>query len=319
MTSTPGFNNPAYLVGQFGTPIWGVSDMPFTGNYFWVNEASGSDGNTGGPADPFATLTQALSKCTDSNSDVIFLVGTVHVTATVNWSKSFTHLIGLTSPSNNNRARISQTGSSVFTPLVNVTGSGCIFKNIGTFHGFADASTQICWAEAGGRNYYENCQFYGMGNATAAAQAGSRSLTVAGSGENLFVGCTIGLDTVVRATNANASLEFLSASPRNVFRNCVFQSDVSAAGDTHVTIGVGGIDRYVLFDGCVFSNAEFGGPGATAMTAAISANASAGGQVIVTPTCISVGATKLSASGPVYVGQISAAGGGTTGLGVVAS
>lgn len=300
--TTPGFNHPAYLVGQFGTPLWGVAGAPgpFTGNYFWVDETNGSDGNTGGPSDPLKTLTQALSLCTSGNNDVIFMVGTIHTAATIAWSKSNTHLIGLTAPSNNDRARISQTGSAVFTPLVDVTGSGCIFKNLATFHGFNDASTQICWAEAGGRNYYENVQFLGMGNATAAAQAGSRSLTIGGSGENLFMGCTIGLDTVVRATNANASLEFISASPRNVLRNCIFQADVSDAADTHVTIGVGGIDRYALFDNCTFLNAEFGGPGATAMTAAFSVNASAGGLVLVQGGA-SIGAGKISAAGPVYV------------------
>src|SRR6185312_2873556 len=107
---------------------------------------------------------------------------------------------------------------------VNVTAQGCSFINIATFHGFANASAQICWAEAGGRNYYSNVQFFGMGDATAAAQAGSRSLTVAGNGENIFVDCTIGLDTVLRATNANASLEFLSGTPRNKFFDCVFQA-----------------------------------------------------------------------------------------------
>lgn len=310
-----------YLSAQFGMPLYGIAGLPpFTGNTYWVNESTGSDGNTGGPTDPFATLSQAHSQCTAGNNDVVLLTGTVHTTATTTWSKNNTHLIGLTAPSQNNRARISQTGSAVFSPLVDVTAQGCIFKNTATFHGFNDASTQICWKDEGGRNNYDNVQFLGMGNATAAAQAGSRSLLISGStGENLFTGCTIGLDTVVRATNANASLEFTGGSPRNRFNGCLFQADVSDASDTHVTIGVGGIDRYVIFDGCIFSNAEFGGPGATAMTAAFSVNASAGGQVFITPTCISVGAGKISAAGPVYVGQIGTAGGGTTALGVLAS
>jgi hypothetical protein len=306
------------ISSQFGMPLFGVAGVPpFTGNYFWVDETRGSDGNTGGPQDPLATLSQAHSKCLAGNNDVVFLTGTVHTTATLAWSKNNTHLIGLSAPSDNDRSRISQTGSTVFSPLVNVTASGCIFKNIGTFHGFNDASTQICWAEAGGRNYYENVQFLGMGHATAAAQAGSRSLTVGGSGENLFVGCTIGLDTVVRATNANASLEFITATTRNILRNCIFQADVSDAADTHVTIGLGGIDRYVLFDNCTFLNAEFGGPGATAMTAAFSVHASAGGQVLVQGGG-SVGAGKISAAGPVYVSAPAAS--GTAGvLAVVAS
>lgn len=283
---------------QFGMPLFGIAGVPpFTGNFFWVDETNGSDGNTGGPADPFKTLSRAHSACLAGNNDVVFLSGTVHTTATLAWSKNNTHLIGLTAPSNNDRARISQTGSTVFSPLVNVTAQGCIFKNLGTFHGFADASTQICWAEAGGRNNYDNVQFLGMGNATAAAQAGSRSLTVAGSGENLFVGCTIGLDTVTRGTAVNASLEFLTATPRNVFRSCIFQALVSLATEVHVTVGSGGLDRYALFDKCSFINAvESGG---TTMNAAITANASAGGAILV-QDAFSLGATAIATTGPVY-------------------
>ena len=288
------------IAGQFGMPMFGVSGIPaFTGNIFWVNESSGSDGNTGGPQDPLLTLSQAHSLCTAENNDVVFFTGTIHTAKTVTWSKNKTHLFGLGAPSQNNRARISQTGSTVFTPLVNVTGQGCIFSDFATFHGFANASTQICWTEAGGRNGYKNVQFYGGGDATAAAQAGMRSLLVSGStGENLFDGCTIGLDTVVRATNGNASLEFTGASPRNKFRNCIFQANISTAGDVHVTVGSGGIDRWVLFENCTFINAVESG--STTMSAAITANASSGGAVLLQHP-MSLGATAVATIGPVYI------------------
>lgn len=308
--------NP-YLVNQFGLPLFGVAGLPpFNGNYYWVDETNGSDGNTGGPADPFKTLSQAHSNCKADNNDVVLFTGTIHQTTTLTWSKNKTHLIGLTAPSANNRARISSSGT-VFTPMVNVTASGCIFRNIGTFYGFDDASTQICWTAGGGRNSYENVQFLGGGNATAAAQAGMRSLVVSGAdGENTFTNCQIGLDTVTRATNANASLEFTGGSPRNIFRGCVFQSLVSLAGDTHVTIGASGIDRYVLFDNCFFNNAI--NSTAVAMTAAMSVDAAAGGSVLVNNS-MSVGADAIATAGPVYVNQISAAGGASTYQGVAAT
>jgi hypothetical protein len=281
-----------------GVPTIGTGGLlPFTGNYYFVNETTGSDGNTGAADNPFKTLTQALAKATAGNNDVIFLTGTVHTTATTNWSKNNVHLIGLSAPSDNDRARISQTGTTLFTPLVNVTAQGCIFANIGTFHGFASANTQICWAEAGGRNYYQSVQFLGMGNATAAAQAGSRSLTVAGAGENLFVDCTVGLDTITRATNANASLEFLAGTPRNTFRNCLFQMLTSLATDVHVTVGADGLDRYALFDNCSFINAVEST--STTINAAITANAAAGGAILV-QNGLSLGATAIATTGPVY-------------------
>lgn len=307
-----------YLSTQFGMPLYGISGLPpFTGNTYFVNELTGSDGNTGGPSDPFATISQAYSQCVDGHNDVVLVTGTVHVTATVTWAKSRTHLIGLApSLASQARARISQTGSTVFTPLVNVTATECIFQNIGAFHGFANASTQICWTDAGGRNQYKNCGLYGMGNATAAAQAGSRSLLITGTtGENTFEGCSIGLDTVVRATNSNASLEFTGGSPRNVFRSCIFQADVSLAGDLHVLVGAGGIDRYALFESCTFLNAI--NSGGTAMSVAFTVNASAGGSVLL-KNCTSLGATVYATTGPIYVdGAVPT--GNTSGLAVAAT
>ena len=308
MVSTPGFTGSAALVGQFGMPLYGVSGLPpFTGNYFWVNESSGSDGNTGGPGDPFASLTQALSACTANNSDVIFLVGSVHVTATVAWNKSKTHLIGLSPPSQNSRARIA-IGTAVVspnavTPLVNVTAAGCIFQNIEAFNGINQAATQVTWAEAGGQNSYQNCNFIQTGHATAAAQAGSRALTLA-SDENLFVGCTIGGDTNVRATNANYTMETLVnpvsglGAARNIFRNCVFQMLSSDASNAHINVGAGTIDRYLLLDGCTLIQCIESGQ--AAISAGILASASSGGAVILTPTTISLGATAIATTGPVY-------------------
>ena len=317
--TTPGYNTGGQNIsGQFGMPLYGISGLPpFTGNYYWVDQTNGSDGNTGGPQDPFKTLAQAHSVCTANNNDVVFLVGSVNLTATLTWSKAKTHLIGLIGLSQNNRARISQTGSTVFSPLVSVTAEGCIFRNIGTFHGFNDASTQICWQDSGGRNSYEGVQFLGMGNATAAAQAGSRSLLVTGTtGENRFTNCQIGLDTVTRATNANASLEIAGGSPRNYFASCVFPMLTSLAGNTMVTVGASGMDRWAVFDNCSFINCV--DSTATTATNAFSVSGSAGGSVVLN-NCITIGCTNVSASGPVYVNQISAAGGNTTYIGVAAS
>ncbi len=287
------------LASQFGMPLYGIAGTPpFTGSQFWVNESTGSDGNTGGPQDPLATLTQALSLCVDGNNDVVFLTGTVHTTATLTWSKSKTHLIGLSPDLRSQaRARISQTGSTVFTPLVNVTASECIFRNIGSFHGFANASAQICWTDAGGRNEYTRCLFGGMGNATAAAQTGGRSLLVTGgTGENTFTDCQIGIDTVTRSA-ANASLELAAATPRNTFVRCIFPCLTSAAGALWATVGSGGMDRWALFQDCAFLNAvESTG---TTLTAGIIANASAGGAIVL-QNPVSLGATALATTGPVY-------------------
>ena len=303
--------------GDFVLNSQSLAALLAVGNQWFVNETTGADTNPGDSLQPFATLDAAVNAAVANNGDIVWLNGSSHRTSTLNWNKNGVSLISMAAPFGNGRGRISVTGSTPFSPLVNVTGGGCSFIGIGSFHGSGSGATgsQVCWAEPGGRNYYSNCQLLGGGDATTAALAGMRSLTIDGQGENLFEECSIGLDTIVRATNANASLEIIGGSARNTLRKCTFQSDCSAAGDVHVLIAANGMDRYLLLDGCSFLN--FGG---TALTAAISnAGGSPGGSVILTPSCISVGATKISASGAVYVGQISAAGGGTTGLGVLAS
>jgi hypothetical protein len=317
--TTPGYNTGGQNIsGQFGMPLYGASGfLPFGGNYFWVDETNGSDGNTGGPQDPYKTLTQALSKCTANNNDVVFLVGTVHVSATVAWSKSRTHLIGLAPHLDSEaRARISQTGSTVFSPLVNVTASECIFRDIGSFHGFNDASTQICWQDSGGRNEYTNCAFLGMGNATAGAQAGSANLSIVGpNGENTFNHCVIGLDTITRSA-ANASVIFSAGTPRNVFRNCLLPMLTSSASSVFVNSGAAGLDRYALFDNCQFINAVEST--STTINAAITANAAAGGAILLTPTAISLGATAIATTGPVYFVGVNPGGANSSSTGSIA-
>lgn len=296
--TTPGYDSGGQNIsGQFGMPLYGIAGLlPFTGNYFWVDETNGSDGNTGGPSDALKTIGAAYAQCVSGNNDVVLLTGTAHVSATLVWGKDKTHLIGL-APNllSQARARISQTGSTVFTPLVSVTGSECIWRDIGTFHGFADASTQIAVAITGGRNEFTRCLFGGMGNATAAAQAGGRSLTISGStGENTFVDCQIGLDTITSSA-ANASLELLAATPRNVFRRCTFPRMTSSATTLMVkTTAAAAVDRFTIFDNCQFINAIQST--STQMTVAFSMAASAGGMMLL-HGCESIGSTKWGDAG----------------------
>lgn len=296
-------SNKNYLVCQFGMPLYGVGGLPpFTGNYFWVDATNGSDGNTGGPQDPFATITQALTQVTNNNNDVIFLTGTYHTTATINWSNGWTHLVGLAAPSNSPRARISSTGATPFQPLVNVTGAGCQFINIGAFHGgFTGATgTQICWIAAGSQSYYKNVAFYGGGDATTAALSGMSSLAVNGADENVFEDCTIGLDTIVRATNANASMVMNGGSARTTMRRCKFQSLISDTADVHINIPAGGMDRYLLLDDCDFINVVDSSSSTMAAAITIASGGGPNGSVILNGG-ISLGATAIATTGTIYV------------------
>lgn len=292
------------ISGQFGMPLYGISNElpPFTGNSFWVDPTNGSDGNTGGPQDPFATLTQAQTVCVAGNNDVVYLNGTYKPTATLVWSKNNTHLVGLgmgSYPQATISVASTAATSGAFSPLVNVTATGCIFQGISALSGINQAATQVCWAEAGGSNTYIGCSFNQVGNATAAAQAGNRALTMA-SVNNTFLGCTIGGDSVIRATGTNISVEMLAGAGSSIFRQCVFPVYTSVAANTFVKSTATTCSGYFLFDGCLFIN-DVNTTSGTTMTVGITAATTTLAVFVLSPTTTFVGVTNVvSGSGAVW-------------------
>lgn len=297
MPTPPNFPVP---VGQFGLPLMGLSDiLPFQGNTFFVDETNGNDGNDGGPYTPLATLSQAHSLCTAEHNDVVLFTGTIHQSSTLTWSKNKTHLIGLCAEMRRGkRSRISVTGSTAFTPLVNVTAQGCIIRNVGTFYGFNSASNNaICWTDSGGRNYYDRVEFLGFGDGTAstgtANKTGSRAMLITGStGENTFERCVWGMDTVTRNA-ANFTLEFAAGTPRNHFIDCDFEAllGASGTGSSHIYGAAAAcIDRYQTFTNCRFHNCVKST--GSAMAQLVNLAASAGGYILL-DRCTTVGATAI--------------------------
>lgn len=314
--------NFPFGITSFGVPVLGsISGIPFTGNYYFVDPVNGLDGNAGNsPSKALKTLYMAHQKCTSGNNDVVVLIGngaasgtarlsvanaqvadSTATTGTLNWTKSATHLVGVCAPTGvAQRARLAPpTGTYTQATFgsgnfVVVTGSGCFFSNISLFNGFSTGGiNQICWTDNGSRNCYQNVDFGGMGDAASAADAGSRSLKIgsAGSGENTFIGCGIGLDTVTRSA-ANASLEFAGGTPRNSFINCTFPFQTSSATVLGV-LGTGAacMDRWQRFVGCGFINNIKST--STAMTALMSlTSASPGGLISIDATSFLIGATK---------------------------
>ena len=174
-----------------------------------------------------------------------------------------------------------------------VSGNGCYFANLSIFHGFSTGDvSQIALTVTGSRNTFANVNVFGMADAASAADAASRSVKVgsAGSGENLFVGCVLGGDTVTRGA-ANATLELAGATPRNSFVECLFQMDASANSPFHV-LGTGAdcLDRWNEFNKCLFVNdIKSGGTG---LTAAMSLTNAAPGGLLLIKNSMTVGATK---------------------------
>jgi len=289
------------ISGQFGMPLFGIATNglpPFTGNYFWVDGTNGSDGNTGGPQDPFKTLSQAQTACLAGNNDVVFFTGTYSPATTFVWSKNNTHLIGQSlSPYSVPSISVASTAATAgaFSPLVNVTATGCIFQNFSVVSGIAQAATQVTWAEAGGNNTYIGVNFNQVGNATAGAQAGNRALTLA-SLNNYFQDCVIGNDAIVRATGTNSNMTLLAGSGSSLFRRCLFPMWSSVAASTFVVAAATTASGYMLFDDCIFIN-DINNAAGTSLTQAFSISATTGASIILSGTSIVAGATILNTGG----------------------
>ena len=291
-----------------GVPTLGMSGLPLTiGNVYFCDYVNGSDGNIGSAEEPLKTLYGAHARMTSGNNDVAVIVGnggtsatqrlslanaqTIDSTATTGtlvWSKNACHIVGMAAPTMfAQRARIAPPSgtylASTFNAdiFVSVTASGCNFINFSTFVGFSTGSANMVgWKDTGSRNYYRNVQFGGFGDTASAQGTGARALLVgaAGSGENTFESCVIGLDTVPR-TVANANLELAGGTPRNTFKNCLFPSQANAAGVLGILItGASAIDRTNYFIGCQWPNGM--SSGGTAQTVIVSmTSASPGGQL----------------------------------------
>ena len=269
-----------------------------TGNVFYLDPVNGLDVNDGqtpattpGGHGPVATLQAGYNLLRNGFNDVLVLIGNGQASGsaritTFNWKKNAAHLVGVCAPSAvSQRARIAfptTAGLTVTASFFTVSGNGCLFSNLSWFVGAGAGQTgiaaSICMTVSGARNAFVNCDLEGMGDTTASADAGSRNLVLS-AGENFFLHCNIGIDTIAR-TNANASVELQSGAGRNQFENCTFPID-STDGLQYIVLvaSASGCDRYTLFRGCLFLNAL--NSGSTILAQLFHLVASAGGLLIM--------------------------------------
>jgi hypothetical protein len=248
------------------------------GNVYFVNPRTGNDNNDGTSpvADasqtrprnkgPLATVLAAYNKCTTGQNDIVVLQAAGNsagdtsdrISATITWAKNNTHLIGWGAEGKvSQRSRISLLSTATaanVTSILNITGNGCLFKNIQFYHGMGSGTnaTGPCLLISGDRNVFENCHIAGMGDATMVGAGGS-SIKLNGGSENTFRDCVIGLDTVAAANLSKGEIHFDADASRNWFEDCFIQRYISNAGYVHVTVeDATGIDRWQMFKNCTF-------------------------------------------------------------------
>lgn len=236
----------------------GYVDLPFVGTHYFLDPTNGSDSNDGqAPDRAFASLPVAYAALTAGQHDTLFYIAgssSIILIAQFLWAKSYTHFVGVAAPSKlNSRARIFQIGDLNLSPLIIISGSGCVWKNIYVSQEANDTGSTQCVSVTGGRNYFVGCMFAGGGHATAAIDGGT-NLLLNDAEENLFEDCVIGFDTIADASGWTAIL-FDGAARRNIFRNCTIQVYAGATDCYFVEVAdSSGIDRWNLFEDCLFIN-----------------------------------------------------------------
>lgn len=292
-------------------------------NVYVVDGANGLDTNGGDRwSSPLKTVSAAYAKCVTGQNDVILVVAStsaVNEAAAITWSKNLTHLVGLGSPVHaGQRTRIACNATGL-SPFLTISGYGCIFRNLYIWQGQDDAASLINVSVTGQRNYFENIHFAGGGHASQAIDGGA-SVLISGGSENRFVDCTFGVDTVNSGTGMAALVYAASGeAARNLFQKCRFTLQAGHAGAIFVELlGNSGIDRYQLFEDCIFVNLS-----GTAMTSAfaVAAGFDPANKRVLLRNCALIGATDWDSANRniLYLNNGTITGGGNAGLFAVAN
>jgi len=317
-------NDMLYQLG--GMPALPALPIAPGGTWYWVDPVNGSASNDGlAPvADnaghgPLLTIAQAYAKTTDLHHDVVALIegaSPTIETAVITWSKSYTHLIGFCAPvREGQRARITQLSTLTgATHLFTLSGSGCVWANVRIVQEVNDATSLGIVNITGERNYFWNVDFVG-GAHSASAIDGGCSVRITGGSELLFDRCTFGVDTVAWATGfAGLVYAATGGAARNWFRDCLFNAYAGNANAIFVELlSNSGLDRYHVFDHCIFQNLS-----ATTMTEAfkVAAGFDANNKRVLLRDCALIGATDWESNnrGILYLNNGTITGGGNAGL-----
>lgn len=277
---------------SMGVPVLGAPGLFSNGKSFFVDPTNGNDGRDGQSVESaFKTLTRAYAKLTANRNEVVYLIGnasSISLSATLTWAKAYTHLVGICAPVNvGQRARIFQTATATgVSPMIDVTATGCSFRNLYLFHGVDDATSKICFRIGAARTYLENVHLAGIGHATMDVANASSLAFAAGASECLIRGCSIGVDTIGSGANGT-EIDFVAgaAASRITFEDCLIYRWITAAGHALVTVRDGtAIDRFIRFRRCLFLT-ESENHGTTATSVFSIPAGIAQGYIILDPDC----------------------------------
>ncbi|MFA5322351.1 MAG: hypothetical protein WC373_06715 [Smithella sp.] len=306
MLKQPIIKDPVFYPGQWGiqgsdSPL-GTRTVPM-GNVYYVhseNPVANDDSMGTDPNFPMFTILAAYNRCVAGQNDVVAVVGQASqypILATINWQKSYTHLVGISPDLHGvgQRARLVGLNTADITPVITLSANGCLFSNIQIYNGHDLAAASGALLVSGNRNKLENVFVAGMCADNPAAQAAAYSLTVTGS-ENEFERCSVGIQTILR-TAANAELVLSGANCyRNKFTKCEFLSWSVTAGKVLVRFSADSVPWATVFEDCYFGNLNMaaGGAAGAKVNNAFSDLSAAFHQVVMRGKTIAVGCTGIA-------------------------
>jgi hypothetical protein len=290
-----------------GLPVtFGTTQNKGSGNVWFVNSNTGSDGNTGKRMDkPFKTIAKAYAQAVTNNHDVIVLSANSALAEDDELvvAKNRVHFWGMDAVGRyyGQRSRWTMgvtTGSAI--AVVQNTGVGNSFSNI-KFDSSDTLSTSIyAFAEGGEYTVLEHCEIY---KSTDLDQATAAELLMNGDSA-LVRKCTIGsLDNQVTAARTNVLLtrETITGKVcRDVtFDDCLFwlKSSSATASHFHATTATD-VERMLLIKNSAMIVAKLSS--GTVGDAIIVDSAQTEGQIVVVNTP-NVNSTALGTTGSVGI------------------
>ena len=164
-----GLTNFNFGSSSFGIPILGSGGIPVsTGNHWFVNYGSGSDGNNGkSPQQPFKTIPKANDMAVTNNNDVIILFGnSTHVlTSLLTVSKNRLTFIGIDGSYGRRygqNAKVSIGVTTAATDIATILNLGIRnnFINIKFINSNTVDESLYCFADGGEYTTMDYCELY---------------------------------------------------------------------------------------------------------------------------------------------------------------
>lgn len=288
------FRGPVEFLGS----VLGANGYRSYGNEYYLDPVNGNNGWNGKDRrHPKKTLPEAYVLLKANQNDVLYVSGgatALSLSAAFDWSKNYTHMIGLT-PHLHNGGRVRISHSDNFTPFFTISARACGFYGIHWQHGRGNAGNLVgvsCTYSGNAALLFDGCDFEGPLHATEAAAAFKTVNLASGCADVTFRNSRFGQWTV-EADLSSGNLLFLAGLNSIVtVDDCTFMAPSTSANFAFVNAAANqnGANALLLFKKTRFIQLYRG----ATLTKAVVEPTSAQGNVVFDNNCIKVGVTDYA-------------------------